>query len=252
MTKKLIIIGIIISSVIIAFVYFKKEKPNYDIKNRDLLNEVKIEKLPSPPTIIYEVSMHKKEIIAELTKKCNYSGNKDELATACDYKNVRNIGVILAGNSEGDFNIGQICEIWDYCRKKWKYVNDPVTSYVSSASNTIKADYSGDCDDFAVLTCSLILSIGGETRINYAKSKDCGHAFTEVNIGKTDLGSLEHYLGKRYKMSFDASNKLNYRIDREGNKWLNLDWFSKYPGGQYFNFVSGTTYYVLHNYCENF
>ena len=252
MIKKLIVLIIILFSIVVILIFVRKNKPNYEIKNKELLVETKKEELPTPPTIIYEISTHKKELIAELTKKCNYANDKDELVTACDYKNVRNIGVILAGNSEGYFNIGQICEIWDYCRKKWKYVNDPVTSYVSSASNTVKADYSGDCDDFAVLMCSLSLSIGGEARINYAKNSKGGHAFTEVNIGKTDLGNIENYLSKRYKMTFDSSNKLNFRIDKEGNKWLNLDWFSKYPGGKYFNFLSGTTYYVLHNYCETF
>ena len=248
--KILIVLLLIVAGV--GFLFIRKNK----MQNEEVLNdyslELEKEKPPIPPTIIYEVSRHKKEIIAELLKKCNYSGNKGELVKACDYKNVRNIGVILAGNSEGEFNLGQVCEIWNFCRKKWRYVNDPVTSFVSSASNTIRADYSGDCDDFAVLMCSLVLSIGGEARINYAKNDEGGHAFTEVNIGKTDLMKVENYLSKKYKISYTGDSKLNYRMDREGNRWLNLDWFSKQPGGLYFNFLSGTSYYVLHDYCENF
>lgn len=250
MKKILIVILSVFLCVVSIYIY--KSKTNKELVINDYTLDLKKNKVPKPPEIIYEVSKHQKELIVELTKKCNYSGNKSELAEACDYKNVRNIGVILAGNSQGEFNLGQICEIWDYSRKKWRYVNDPVTSFVSSASNTIKADYSGDCDDFAVLICSLLISIGGEARINYAVNTESGHAFTEVNIGKTDLAKIENYIEKKYNITFSQNNKINYRLDREGNRWLNLDWFSRYPGGEYFNFTSGTSYYVLHDYCENF
>lgn len=249
---KKIFISVLSTSLCVLGLYLYKVKSRENIEIKDYALDLKKKKISKPPDIIYEVSTHRKVIIAELTKKCNYSGNKEELVKACDYKNVRNIGVILAGNSQGEFNLGQICEIWDYCRKNWRYVNDPVTSYVSSASNTIKTGYSGDCDDFAVLICSLLISIGGETRINYANNKESGHAFTEVNIGKTDLGKIENYISKKYNINFDQNIKLNYRLDKEGNRWLNLDWFSRYPGGEYFNFSSGTSYYVLHNYCEVF
>ncbi len=148
------------------------------------------EPLPPPPSIDYSISQHDKKFFRELFKDCNLSGKKDELVESCNYSNsiLRNKAVSIAGKDEGTYNLGQICNIFDYCYNNWKYVNDPRgTEIVEYASNTISNGLNGDCDDFAVLVCSMILSIGGEARINYAYDSDSGHAFTEVNIGQTKV-----------------------------------------------------------------
>jgi hypothetical protein len=77
----------------------------------------------------------------------------------------------------------------------------------------------GDCDDFAILLCSMILSIGGEARINFAYDAVSGHAFAEANIGKTDRCTVERYLTARY-----GHSEMWHKEDRNGNWWLNLDW----------------------------
>ena len=77
------------------------------------------------------------------------------LEQAVDYTNslTKSFANLLASKSEGSYNLGQICEIYSYLRKKWKYVNDPVDNeYVAYASESIQdCNLSGDCDDFAVL-----------------------------------------------------------------------------------------------------
>lgn len=209
---------------------------------------------PIPPSIDYKVSKHEKKIIADFFKDCNLSGEKKQLVNACNYTNeiVRNTAVSLAGESAGTFNFGQICNIFDYCYDNWKYVNDSkINQVVEFASSTINNGLNGDCDDFAVLVCSMVISIGGEARINYAYGKEGGHAFTEVNIGKENKEEIENYISQRYSAVYN-NDGIGTRTDNSGNMWLNLDWFAKHPGGGYFDYTKGTTFYILQKYCDDF
>ena len=224
----------------------------FEDSNTDLLTEIE-DQIPPPPSIYYEVTKHDKSLL-EFLKNCNLSGEKRKLVEACDYTaiTVRNKSVEIAGRSEGTFNLGQICDIFDYSSSNWKYVDDPIdTEIIQQASSSINNGLNGDCDDFATLVCSMVLSIGGEARINYAQNSETGHAFTEVNLGSTNTEQMMEYLRKRYKSKINDGD-LNYRKDIKGNIWLNLDWFANYPGGQYFNYDSGTTFYILQKYCEDF
>ena len=207
--------------------------------------------VPIPPKITYQVSKHEKGFFRELFKRCNWSGYKEQLVEACNYSDisVRNYSVKLAGNSSGEFNIGQVCDLFDHFYNNWKYVNDPPNrEYVAKASESIDNNFNGDCDDFAVLICSAVISIGGEARLNFAYNSESGHAFTEVNLGKTNIREIGNYITRRY-ITLDT---FWYRTDEQGNNWLNLDWFAKHPGGSYFDYEEGTTYYPLQNFCQDF
>lgn len=209
------------------------------------------EPIPPPPTIDFSVSKHEKKFLKELFKDCNLSGEKRQLVEACNYSNsrLRNKAVSIAGKHAGSYNLGQICDIFDHCYNNWKYVNDPKgNEIIEYASNTISNGLNGDCDDFAVLVCSMVLSIGGEARINFAYGQNGAHAFTEVNIGKTEVGD---YISKRYERVYDSSG-IWTRTDKDGNKWLNIDWFAKHPGGKYFDYTHGTTFYIIQEYCNEF
>lgn len=224
---------------------------SYSSSDESVEDIVLEEPLPEPPSIYYTVSKHEKRFLKDLFKDCNLSGYRRQLIEACDYSNslVRNTTVSIAGQNSGTYNLGQICDIFDYCYRNWHYVNDPVTNeIVEYASNTIQNGLNGDCDDFAVLICSMILSIGGEARINFAYGPSGGHAFTEVNIGQTDV---QEYISKRYKEVYN-NDGIWTRLDNEGNHWLNLDWFASHPGGNYFDFTRGTTYYIIHGHCIDF
>jgi hypothetical protein len=118
--------------------------------------------------------------------------------------------------------------------------------YVALSSENIHNGLNGDCVDFAVLICSSMLAIGGEARLNMAANENSGHAFTEVNIGKTNPESIKLYLAVRY-LHLDP---INFRVDQFGNTWLNLDWFGNSPGGPYFEYPQISAYYPLQNYCE--
>lgn len=175
------------------------------------------------------------------------------LVKACDYNNpvTRNFAVRVAGNFPGKFNIGQICEIYDAIRPpEWHYVNDPRgMEFYSKASQTIeKADLSGDCDDFAILIYSLVTAIGGEARLVFAWNQNSGHAFTELNIYDTNTEKLLRNMRELYP-GYSISN-LHYRLDSKGNKWLNLDWWARYPGGKYMNFNKSIVFYPYEKKCE--
>jgi hypothetical protein len=204
------------------------------------------------PEIEYNVTKHQKKLFREMFKDCNKP--KRALVKACNYTNetVRNFAAKVAGNSPGNFNISQVCDLFDYCYSNWKYVNDPrTTEYVSKASETIKNELNGDCDDFAVLMCSSILAVGGEARVNYAWGPEGVHAFTEVNLGKESEEVLANYIGSRYSSLNIGTPDIYAKRDKEGNIWLNLDWWAENPGGEYFDYKVGYTFYILQKFCEN-
>jgi len=207
--------------------------------------------LPKPPPIKFHITRPSNQTQEAFFR--DYSINKEmqDLIVSCDYtdRTVRNTAVKLAGHSPGAFNIGQVCDIFDFCYNKWKYVNDPLgIEYFADASETLLNGLNGDCDDFAILICSLILAIGGEATISFAYGEEGGHAFAEVNIGYSDINKIAEYLRIRY----NTKSEIWYRTDKQGNKWLNLDWWAKHPGGKYFNYKNGTRFYIIQNYCEHF
>jgi hypothetical protein len=158
-----------------------------------------------------------------------------KLKQAMDYTNpvTRDFAIKFASQSPGNYNYGQICCIFDYLYKNWKYVNDPRGfDYFASASETITSNLSGDCDDFAILIDSLISSIGGITRISLVYSNSSGHAFAEVYIGKVSDGVIQNALKNinSYYQDFfqklfgvNAVTSIWYRTDSNNGVWLNLD-----------------------------
>ena len=161
---------------------------------------------------------------------------------AMDYTSpvTRDYALNLAARYPGKFSIQQVCDVYDNVRKKWKYVNDPLgIEYVSRASESIENGLIGDCDDFAVLSASLLMAVGGRTRIVYAEGKKGIHAYAEVKI-PVDTVTLD-YINTRYRSKLERFLGLN-RIDtihsHKGmglERWLNLDWSAMHPGGKYFD-----------------
>ena len=165
----------------------------------------------------------------------NGNKNLDMLDEACDYDlpYTKSFANQLAGRSAGSFNPGQICEIFDYCYKKWRYVNDPNGhEYVARASESIASFLTGDCDDFAVLMASCLLAVGADVCVNTGHNSTGGHAFTEVDISQFNQSDVLKVIKNRFD-NFNVS-QLHTR-DANGKKWLNLDWQASYPGGPYYD-----------------
>lgn len=247
----LIIGGVVILAVLVFGVVSNKQKQTAQRQFAEELNNM----VPSPPKIKYEVVKHQKRPLADFFKGCNLKGERKQLLQACDYKSqyLRNYAKSIAGKSQGEYNLGQICDIWENTHSNWKYVNDPrQTDFAEFASNTIKNGFNGDCDDFATALCAQILAIGGDARINYAYGKESAHAFTEVNLGKSDMNEVTNYISKRFKDFYGQGTGIWSREDAKGNKWVNLDWQAGYPGGKYFSFDHCSTFYLLDGYCEDY
>lgn len=212
--------------------------------------------LPSPPSIKVSYTRHRSSlfgIIDGFLSFENLTGTKKKIVDACNYRNniVRTEAVKVASKNAGSLNLGQICDIFDYCYDNWRYVNDPQKrEYYEYASRTIKNGLRGDCDDFAILTCSMLLAIGADARLTFAQGKKGGHAYTEVNLGKADINTCADYIKARYSDKW--SGQIWTKKDSEGNRWLNMDWWAKHPGGEYFSAKSGTVFYILDNYCTDF
>ena len=145
----------------------------------------------------------------------------------------------IASEYPGEYNINQVCEIYDTLSGGgWYYYSDPTSSerfnyanktlQLGKQAGTIGA---GDCDDFAILMSSLIESIGGTTKVNLAFATDGGgHAYTEVYLGKVgQVDELLDWLKSEYGMDEIPDTNV-----ADGEVWLNLDWFADYPGGPYF------------------
>ncbi len=200
--------------------------------------------LPASPEINFS-KPSTRHTRSEYIEYYNITGDMKDLIIACDYDNstVRNNSVALVALSPGSFNLGQICDIFDFCYSNWSYVNDPVTGdYYAKASETLRNGLNGDCDDFAILLCSMILSIGGETRISFAYDATSGHAFTEVNIGKTNREQVKRYLRARY-----GGSEMWHKEDSNGDWWLNLDWQGRFPGSKYWQYSNGTCFNIIRN-----
>lgn len=204
--------------------------------------------LPPSIEIHTKVTTHTGRLFAALSF---YNPIKKKIIAACDYRDnvVRSKAAEIASQTEGNFNIGQVCDIFDYCYDNWKYVNDPYKGGLyQKASNTIQNGLTGDCDDFAILMASLMLAVGGDARVNVAYMSDSGHAYTELNVGKTDMTVFANYIRARYGFS----GNIWYRTDSNGNNWLNLDWQARHPGGEYYGGKRGARIYVIDKFVEEF
>lgn len=198
------------------------------------------------------------KVTADLTGSSSESSEDTQAAKvveAMDYTNptTRDYALSLIDkNHGGDYNIAQICDVWEKIYKRWTYVNDPEGfNYYSPASRTINLGLKGDCDDFAIVMASSILAIGGTPRVILASNKDGGgHAYAEIAIAssKSNFQKIANYVCKRYHCT-----RIAYRTSTKNGKteyWLNLDWSSKHPGGSYYENDGKTIAIYRNKYWE--
>ncbi|SFM15931.1 transglutaminase-like domain-containing protein [Methanolobus profundi] len=134
---------------------------------------------------------------------------------------VRTMAAASAKKYPGQYNIYQICALFDDTKKNILYISDPRGKDLwSTPGETIQVE-AGDCDDYAILLSSLIESIGGTSRVYLTDT----HAFTAVYIGN-DTEEIASAIGEYY-----GSVPIYYTTDQYGS-WLMLDPTSSiYAGG---------------------
>lgn len=169
-----------------------------------------------------------------------------DTATACllekavDYGDplTRNFALSLASQSPGDYSYRQVCAIYDHVRRNWKYTAVTERQGVfGKASESIKNGLTGDGNDFAILMCALVKALGGATRMVLVKDANRDRIYTEVLTG-TQSEEVRRGLLELYQ---STASEIHFRNDANGS-WINLDWFSKYPGGLYLNSAFESVY----------
>lgn len=127
----------------------------------------------------------------------------------------------------------QICRqlsLIKHIKQNFKYVSDPSGfDYFATPMESI-ALMAGDCDDYSILMASVVKAIGGNVRIIWAPR----HVYPELYCG--DKASFDKYVSAIH-LFFEKemkNKKIHYRMDKNQNYWLNLDFTDKYPGSVYF------------------
>ena len=178
------------------------------------------------------------ELAPELKEKYHFPTYEDEVKSTAesiyekvDYGNptVRNLAVKLASKYPGERNIMQLQAMYSYVNSRWRYVSDPQGfDYFAYASETIKNNFAGDCDDYAILMAALGEAAGFRMRILFGCNEDECHAFPEAYLGpESNAKKLLQYLSYTFK------DTIHYRKDSNGDYWLSLDWTSSHIGGKY-------------------
>ncbi len=129
---------------------------------------------------------------------------------------------------------GQICRQFSlirYIKENYKYVRDPNgADYFASPVESMEL-MAGDCDDYSILMASVLGSIGVKMRIVWAPN----HVYPEMFCG--DQALFDKYVSAIYTMFAEriGNKRINYRLDKNGDYWLNLDYTDQYPGSAYFS-----------------
>ena len=189
----------------------------------------KNETVPEPNTIIKNVEpeiiavtpdqiINNNNIIREAEEKINKKipqaeGNLIQVEGLV-LKEVTELNIKL--NTSGS-PVDQIMAMQEYVFKNWHYIFDPDSGHDTwrSAEATLslkyKGQYSGDCDDFAILMASFARQIGLRSRMVGGYDGDSGHAFAEFLVPKNVYNNVN-------------LKGADYRSDYSG-KWVSLDWF---------------------------
>jgi len=128
----------------------------------------------------------------------------------------------------GEYSIAQVCDVFDYLDERWEYVPDR-----SNLGDTLTPPWitlltmQGDCEDFAVVLASAILSLGGCAEIGLEADEASGHACARLFVGDDwdAVVQLRAYLRFRYRTAHVFVSE-----DDEGHHWIRLD---SYPGDSF-------------------
>jgi len=127
----------------------------------------------------------------------------------------------------------QILKIQNYIYNNWHYIFDPDTgkdtwrSAEATLSLKYQGQYSGDCDDFAILLASIARQIGLKSRMVGGYDQGEGHAFAEFLFEDRDFPLTK------------LKELVDFREDYYGT-WISLDWFK---GAEHDRFIHDTTVY---------
>lgn len=118
--------------------------------------------------------------------------------------------------------------LFKHIRLNWKYVNDPLGMDYYSPPTESMGLLAGDCDDYAILMASAVMSIGGEARIVISPN----HMYTEVKVGTVDdIDKISYALRTLFPDEINGG-KIHFH-ETGGDLWINFDYTAQYPGGPF-------------------
>jgi len=128
----------------------------------------------------------------------------------------------------------QICRqfsLLKYIKMNYRYVSDPSDfDYFASPQESLQL-MAGDCDDYSIMMASVLKAIGAKVRIIWAPK----HVYPELYCG--NKATFEKYVNAVYTLFEQeiGDKQIYYRIDKNGDYWLNIDYTDMYPGSMYYS-----------------
>ena len=128
----------------------------------------------------------------------------------------------------------QICRqfsLLNYIKKNYKYVSDPSDFDYFAPPQASMQLMAGDCDDYSILMASVLKAIGTNVRIIWAPR----HVYPELYCG--NKATFEKYVSAIYALFEQeiGTKQIYYRIDKNDDYWLNIDYTDAYPGSVYYS-----------------
>lgn len=226
-----------------------------DVPEQAGFEEEAVVLLPPPPLIVTPPILAQKTEPSLWEKALSYLNGPchpilPSFIHAFNYRELRSSVIpVVKDENSGDFNLGAACDVFDFLQT-WKYIDDPAADDIVSPATVTWKLRAGDCDDKACCLGAALTCIGAITRISFATNNNIAHAWCEICLGNLSRERVEGYLRARYQLP--PQTNICFREDSRGLLWLNLDWSADYPGGPYFQAVSGALYFPSEGRCETF
>jgi hypothetical protein len=114
---------------------------------------------------------------------------------------------------------------------RWCYRPDPFHQELLRPPHRTIRTFSGDCDDYTLLLCTLLMTRGFKMRMVVTS----GHIYPEVAIPNDSLFRqvIEPIIKKSAGYREVAPARIHTHRDPQGKLWLNLDYSAPHPGGPY-------------------
>ena len=128
----------------------------------------------------------------------------------------------------------QICRQFSlikYIKMNYRYVADPSAfDYFAPPQESLQL-MAGDCDDYSIMMASVLQAIGAKVRIIWAPK----HVYPELYCG--NKATFEKYVNAIYTFFEQeiGDKQIYYRIDKNDDYWLNIDYTDVYPGSMYYS-----------------
>lgn len=164
-------------------------------------------------------------------------------------KLVREKAAKIISHYPGDYNIEQVCAIFDYVFQGWKYQSDTGgMEYFEKGSDAV-ATLTGDCADYSIAMISLIESIGWDGRIVCVSDHTYPELFLGMNLSENDIIDISDKINNyfEYSTARKYSRKINFHRDDDRSFWLNLDYQENRPGCRYYEPSTNTEHLVIYS-----